>query len=115
MASYRLLTSLDEWQAAQAASQQHPVLVFKHSTRCPVSAQAYKELQAYLPQAPAHLQTVVVHVIEARPVSNQVAEDTGIRHESPQALLLSRGQVVWHASHWEITAGALAKAIGHRA
>jgi bacillithiol system protein YtxJ len=40
----------------------------------------------------------------ARNVSTAIAERTGIRHESPQAIVLKDGKPVYHASHYDVTA-----------
>ncbi|MEM7357326.1 MAG: monothiol bacilliredoxin BrxC family protein [Acidobacteriota bacterium] len=47
----------------------------------------------------------------ARDVSNEIAQRTGVKHESPQALLMRDGTVTWHASHWSIQAEALQEAL----
>lgn len=81
-------------------------LVFKHSTRCPISAAAFAEYRAWTaahPSAP----TGWIDVIEDRELSGLLAQRTGVRHESPQALLVSRGRVLWHASHGAITRASL--------
>ena len=52
-----------------------------------------------------------IEIQNAREVSNAVAEKTGVRHESPQALLLRDGEVVWNASHGAITVESLAGAL----
>ncbi|HEY8416227.1 MAG TPA: monothiol bacilliredoxin BrxC family protein [Thermaerobacter sp.] len=41
-----------------------------------------------------------------------MARRLGVRHQSPQALLVQRGAVRWHASHWDITEQSLAAALG---
>lgn len=81
-------------------------LVFKHSTRCPVSTAAHREVAEFrrrYPEAPVY----VVLVVEQRPISNAVAARTGVRHESPQAIVLSAGKVLWADSHEGVTAEAL--------
>jgi len=81
-------------------------LVFKHSTRCPVSSAAWREVAAFRrehPDAPVY----VVHVVEQRALSNAFAARTGVRHESPQAVLLEAGRAAWHGSHEGVTAEAL--------
>jgi bacillithiol system protein YtxJ len=81
-------------------------LVFKHSTRCPVSSAAWREVRRFRGahrEAPVY----VVHVVEQRPLSNVLAARTGVRHESPQAVLLRDGRVAWHDSHEGVTAEAL--------
>ncbi|AWV31636.1 bacillithiol system redox-active protein YtxJ [Paenibacillus sp. FSL H7-0716] len=84
-------------------------LLFKHSTTCPISAKANEEFQAYLKDADTT--AAVVLVIEDRPVSNQIAEDFGIKHESPQLFLLEDNEVRWNTSHWKITRDAIKEAV----
>ena len=92
-----------------AHSYDEPVLIFKHSTTCPISAHAYREMQG-LDAGPArHVHLVVVQT--ARPLSNEIASRTGVRHESPQAIVLSRGEAAWTASHYDITAAEVERAV----
>ena len=50
-------------------------------------------------------------VQEARSLSDLVARETGIRHESPQVILLRNGEAVWNTSHHGITAESLREAL----
>ena len=86
-------------------SHEAPVLLFKHSTTCPISAAAYQEVK----QLATEIALIVVQ--QARDVSREVEARTGVRHESPQALILRGGEVVWSASHWHITAAAVERAL----
>ena len=103
------LVTPDQLDAVMAA----PVaLVYKHSTRCPVSTAAYHEVQALLrerPDAPVW----IVDVIVQRRLSQEVEGRTGVVHESPQAIVLAAGEVLWDGSHFEVTADALARALDH--
>ncbi len=92
-------------------SKEDPILIFKHSTQCPVSSAAYDEFMEFTTHA-ADVACGVVLVIENRPVSNTIASKLGVRHESPQAILVQNGRQKWNASHWAITADALAQALG---
>ncbi len=102
------LTSVDEMN--QFVQQPGKHLLFKHSTTCPISAKAHEEFQAFVKDT--NTSAAIVLVIEDRPVSNQIAEHFGIKHESPQIFLLEDGQVRWNTSHWKITSEALKEAIG---
>ncbi|GGE20020.1 hypothetical protein GCM10011571_22460 [Marinithermofilum abyssi] len=103
MAQWRELTSLQDWKEVLEQSGDRPVLVFKHSTQCPVSAKAWEESQAYTNGEPRQdVSYVWVKVIEHRDVSNQIAQDLDVRHQSPQAILIKNGQQVWNTSHWHI-------------
>ncbi len=50
-------------------------------------------------------------VQEARPLSDLVARETGIRHESPQVILFRNGEAVWNTSHHGISVASLRKAL----
>ena len=91
-------------------SKTNPVLIFKHSTQCSISGDVHTEFMNFAEEA-ADLESSVVLVIENRRLSNAIAQRFGIRHESPQALLIKDGRVVWHASHWNITSESLNNAL----
>ena len=76
--------------------------MFKHSTRCPISASRWRVLQEYAKRE-SRADFWRVLVIEDRPVSMYVADETGVRHQSPQAILFYRGKPVWDESHYRIT------------
>ena len=90
-------------------SRAHPVVLFKHSTRCPISAAARQEMEKFADESPAATCRQVL-VIEQRPLSLLIAEETGVPHQSPQVLLLRDGKVVWHASHYNITSRRVTEA-----
>ena len=107
----KTLHGLDELDRLIAASEQRPLLLFKHSFTCGVSAEALDELVAHLNDQPADVHYAMVTVQTHREVSNAVARKLGVRHETPQALLIRDGRVVWSASHFRVTAGAVVDAI----
>jgi bacillithiol system protein YtxJ len=91
-------------------SKTHPVLIFKHSTQCPISSHVYEEFTGFA-EAAEDLTCGLVLVIENRNVSNTIAERLKVRHESPQAIVVKDGHAAWHASHWSITADSLNEAL----
>lgn len=90
-------------------SNEGPVLLFKHSNACPISARAYREMQG------VKLPVSILVVQESRDVSRQVAERTGVTHETPQALVIRNGRAVWNASHFDITADVVERAMRENA
>jgi bacillithiol system protein YtxJ len=101
------LSSAAELDAAFAAER---FLVFKHSTRCPISAAAFAEYRAFTAAHP-EVASGWIDVVEDRALARDVAERTGIRHESPQAILLARGSPRWNASHGAIRVESLESAV----
>lgn len=106
-----LLDGLDELDRLLVASENRPLLLFKHSYTCGTSVEALDELMAHLNEGPSDVHYAVVTVQTHRNVSSAVAEKLGVRHETPQALLIRDGQVVWSASHFRVTARAVEDAI----
>ncbi|HKC62142.1 MAG TPA: bacillithiol system redox-active protein YtxJ [Pyrinomonadaceae bacterium] len=86
-------------------SQTEPVILFKHSTTCPISAAAYRQMS----EVGQEVSLVIVQ--RAREVSKEVEALTGIRHESPQVIVLRNGGAVWSASHFDITSGEVERAV----
>jgi bacillithiol system protein YtxJ len=86
-------------------SRERPVVIFKHSTTCPISASAYREM------AELEGEVALVELQRARDLSREIENSTGIEHESPQVIVLRNGKVVWNGSHWNVKADAVAEAV----
>lgn len=87
------------------------VIVFKHNTDCPISANAHREMESFL-SGGAQVPVYRVDIHEARDVSDQIEERTGIKHESPQVIVLRGGRPEWHADRWDVTADAIRENLG---
>ncbi|MBA4601475.1 bacillithiol system redox-active protein YtxJ [Thermoactinomyces mirandus] len=112
MENYVKLTDVETLEKTLADNQDHLLLLFKHSTRCPISAKAFREFESFLQtEEGKKVPAAVVLVVEDRPVSNAIAERFGIRHASPQVILLKNGEVCWHTSHYNIRSEALLDAV----
>ncbi|MEQ1898735.1 MAG: bacillithiol system redox-active protein YtxJ [Vicinamibacterales bacterium] len=94
-----------------AGSAERPLLLYKHSRSCGTSHEALDELQAHLAEAPRDATYAIVTVQGQRDLSDAIAKRFQLRHETPQALLVRDGQLVWSASHFRVTADAVARAI----
>src|SRR6476620_6724314 len=95
------LTDVPSLDAAIAESRERPGLLFKHSRYCGGSCEALDELQAHIdaqPSASAAYKMITVQT--HRSVSDAAAELLGLRHQTPQAILLRDGKVIWNASHF---------------
>ena len=99
------IADADALEQALTRSNDAPVILFKHSTTCPISSAAYEQMS----KVTSDVALVVVQ--RARDVSTEIASRTGIQHESPQAIVLRNGKAVWSASHFDITAKAVEKAV----
>ena len=111
MGQIQQITTLQELDSIWEYAKQQKVLLFKHSTTCPISANASEQVRQFSQTVEGvGTKIAVVHVIEDRPISNEIANRLQIKHESPQAFLIYQEKVIWHASHWKITKGAILEA-----
>lgn len=88
-----------------ARANGQPIVIFKHSLTCPISAAAYEQMSRF------EGEVALIEVQGARQLSNEIEEKLGVPHESPQVIVLNKGQVTWNASHFKITAEAVAAAV----
>ena len=97
-ANFTEINSTEQLNELFEKSNEKPIVLFKHSTTCPISAGVHEEIS----NADADINIVIVQ--KARNVSDAIAQKTGVRHESPQAIILKDGKVVYHAAHYDVTA-----------
>ena len=98
-------------ELAIAESRERPVLIFKHSRSCGISCEAFDELHAHIADASVDASYNMITVQHHRQVSDAAAVRLGIRHETPQVILLRDGVPVWIASHFRITAEELTRVL----
>lgn len=96
-ANFIKVNTREELDGLFAKSSEQPVFLFKHSLTCPISSGVYQIVSGI----DADVYLVVVQ--NARDVSNEIAAKTGVRHESPQAVVIKDGKAVYHASHYDVT------------
>ena len=102
---------LEELDALLDESSHRPLLLFKHSLSCGTSYEALDELIDHLNDERLPARYAMITVQTHRDLSTAIAKRLGVRHETPQALLIRDGRVVWSASHFRVTGGALETAI----
>lgn len=106
------ITSTDALHGVIAASSEEPVFLYKHSTACPTSARAGARVEEYFGAGDEDVPACyMIKVIESRAVSNAIEAELGVRHESPQLILVRDGKAVWHTSHSAIRAENIATAL----
>jgi bacillithiol system protein YtxJ len=105
---------LDAEQLAQIKSDslQNPVVIFKHSTTCSISQMAKMRLEDAwdLPY-----DTYYLDLKTYRSISNQIAEEFDVHHESPQILVIVNGNCIYDASHFDISVAEIKESIAFQA
>lgn len=85
---------LDEINASEEA-----VIIFKHSTRCGISTMVLRKFERNFAIDANQLKMYFLDLIAYRSISNKIASDYDVRHESPQLLLVKNGKTIAHNSH----------------
>lgn len=93
-----VLEKIDSESAAQ------PVMIFKHSTRCSISAAALNRMERNWNDSDSEkVKPYFLDLLANRSLSNSVAERYNVQHESPQVLVIKNGQCIYNASHMDIS------------
>lgn len=96
---WRILTDLGQLNEIIELSNQQPVLIFKHSTRCSISRFALKNFVNEYDFSEEELQAYFLDLLEYRSISNEIANRFEVMHQSPQILLIKDGKCIYHESH----------------
>lgn len=88
------------------------VAVFKHSTRCSISAMAWERIQRQWHESAAEFPFYYLDLIQYRPISAELATVFGVEHASPQLLVIKNGRCVYSASHNGIDLYDMEQALG---
>ena len=88
----------------------HPVAIFKHSTRCSISSVAKMRLSSswnFGDDIPIYY----LDLLSYRSLSNLVAEKFNVSHQSPQLLIVKDGECVYHDSHLSISVNEIKRTL----
>ena len=105
-ANFIKVDSVDSLDRLFAQSYERPIILLKHSTTCGISSGVYRIVE----NVSGEVNVIVIQT--HRDLSNEIATRTGVRHESPQAIVLRDGQPVYHASHYDIEAEHIEEKLG---
>lgn len=101
---WNIMETEEDLKNAIKESSQQKVAIFKHSTSCFISKTVLRNFEKEIEQAgavPGKL--YFLDLLAHRNLSNKIAQDLGVRHESPQLLMIENGKVTDHASHQSIS------------
>jgi bacillithiol system protein YtxJ len=109
-AQLKRMGTTDDFEAALAASDSEPTWLLKHSNSCGVSEDAYEEFSAHAEaqESDAHW---VLTVQRSPALSQLVAAQLDVAHDTPQVILLFERQVRWVATHWDVRHDSLDRAL----
>lgn len=105
--NWNVLNDMAQLDDAIKMSNEKPVVIFKHSTRCGISRMVLTQFQnnADFDEEQVHL--LYLDLIAYRSISDEIAHRLGVLHQSPQLIILKNEKVVFHASHYQAVPAAV--------
>jgi len=103
MISWKEISDIAVLTVIEQNSYQQPQLIFKHSTRCSISAMALERLNRNWKFADNQITPYYLDLLQHRDISNAIAEKWQVHHESPQILIIKNGECIHDASHSDIS------------
>lgn len=100
---WKKIESEEDLAKAIENSYHHKVGIFKHSTSCFISKTVLRNFEKEIEGAGQKVHLYYLDLLAHRPISNKIAEEFGIRHESPQLIVIENGKVINNASHQHIS------------
>ena len=101
---WKTIRSEEDLENAVKQSYENRVAIFKHSTSCFISKTVLKNFEKEIENSgEQNVSFYFLDLLAFRPISNKIAEDFAIRHESPQLIVLENGKAINNASHQDIS------------
>jgi bacillithiol system protein YtxJ len=106
---WKKLESLSQLDEAIEHSHASTQIIFKHSTRCIISKMVLQQFEESLDAIPEQATLLFLDLLNHRDISNAIAMQLSVHHESPQIFVIKNGQAVFHESHHSIDATTIAE------
>ena len=100
---WKIISSESDWEAAIKESFVRTVVVFKHSTRCFISKTVLKNFEKEISTTDRDISFYFLDLLAHRAISDKIAEEMNVPHQSPQIIVLRNGKAVNSASHQSIS------------
>lgn len=97
------LTANQQLAEIKQQSKNESILIFKHSTRCGISSMVKRQFENLFDEEHQQLKVYYLDLLNYRDMSNAIATEFQVLHQSPQLLVIKNEIVVHSASHYDIT------------
>ncbi len=108
---WKVLNQTNQLDEIIEISFQKPVVIFKHSISCGISAMAKHQLEHNWTFDAADLDFYYLDLINHRAISNKIETQFGVYHQSPQLIVVKNGEAIFNTSHHRVNMEVLKKAI----
>jgi bacillithiol system protein YtxJ len=114
MINWKNLSSISDLDDADKVSYENDVLLFKHSTTCSISHMAKMRLESSW-NLSDKLIPYYLDLKTFRNVSETISEKYQVHHESPQVIIIRKGECIYDASHLDISIEEISETLSFHA
>lgn len=100
---WKKIESNENLEKAIQDSFQHKIAIFKHSTSCFISKTVLRNFEKEIENLDQKIDLYYLDLLAHRPISNKIAENLGVTHQSPQLIVIENGKAINNASHQSIS------------
>jgi len=98
------LESIEQLHEIAKTTEEKPILLFKHSTRCGISSMALNSFEGAWSTEDELCDLYYLDLLNHRDVSDEIAEITSVFHQSPQCIVIKGENIIYEESHSGIDA-----------
>ncbi len=113
MIHWNPITDLSQIDKLKEESNRQVVVIFKHSTTCPISSMAKMRLESAWNFPENEVKPYYLDLLAHRNISNNIAETFAVHHESPQLIVLKNGESFYDVSHMDISVSDLKESLDY--
>ncbi|ASW73657.1 general stress protein [Chryseobacterium piperi] len=100
---WKKIQSEEDLAKAIENSYNKRIAIFKHSTSCFISKTVLRNFEKEMNGLNEDTDLYYLDLLAYRSISNKIADDLGVNHQSPQLIVIENGKVINHASHQDIS------------
>ncbi|RQO40488.1 bacillithiol system redox-active protein YtxJ [Chryseobacterium sp. KBW03] len=100
---WKKIESEEDLKKAIEDSFQNKIAIFKHSTSCFISKTVLKNFEREVEHSDKPVSLYYLDLLANRAISSKIAVELGVRHESPQLIVIENGKPINNASHQDIS------------
>jgi len=100
-----------EAQLDEIKNNEGYAIIFKHNTTCPISKGVRRQFEQEAEQLGEVTSVYFLDLLAYRKISDAIAEQYNVPHQSPQLLLIKNGECLYDEALYDISVEATAKAL----
>ncbi|MFT5885133.1 MAG: bacillithiol system protein YtxJ [Arcticibacterium sp.] len=110
--NWNKLNAAEQLEEIKKESKERPVMIFKHSTTCPISTTSLSRMERnWKDEDSKNIKAYYVDLLSNRGLSAEIASTFAVEHQSPQVIVIKDGKSIYDESHFGISFKDVVKSV----